>query len=46
MAEVVKSVPSGVLRVEIDDPMDQRLTAPTGEIRGWFAARDIDLPDD
>jgi len=46
MAEVVKSVPSGVLRVEIDDPIDQRLTAPTGEIRGWFAARDIDLPED
>ena len=46
MVEVVKAVPSGVLRVEIDDPADQLLTGPTGEIRGWFAARDIDLPED
>jgi hypothetical protein len=46
MVEVVKAVPSGVLRVEIDDPADQLLTGPSGEIRGWFAARDIDLPED
>lgn len=46
MAEVVKAVPSGVLRVEIDDPADQLLTGPAGEIRGWFAARDINLPED
>lgn len=31
--------------MEIDHPIDHRLISPTGEIRGWFAAQDIDLPE-
>jgi hypothetical protein len=45
MSDAPKTVPSGLLRVEIDYPMDQHLTTPKGEIRGWFAARDVDLPE-
>jgi hypothetical protein len=36
---------AGVLRVEIDYPIDQKLTTSKGEICGWFAALDMDLPE-
>jgi hypothetical protein len=39
------SLPAGVLRVEIDSPADQKLTSSKGEICGWFAALDMDLPE-
>jgi hypothetical protein len=42
----VKTVPAGALRLEIDDPQDHFLRTAAGEIRGWFAASDIDLPED
>jgi hypothetical protein len=34
-----------MLRIEIDEPQDKCLKEPTGCIRGWFAARDTDLPE-
>src|SRR4051812_19097817 len=46
MPDLVKSVPAGTLRLEIDDPQDHCLRTATGEIRGWFAASDIEIPED
>ena len=37
-------IPSGALRVEIDAPYDLYLEKPAGDIRGWFAADDIEIP--
>ena len=39
-------VPEGALRVEIDDPKDRSIQKPAGVIRGWFATRNIDPPDE
>lgn len=39
-------VPSGALRVEIDDPPNRCIEQPVGIIRGWFASSDIEIPDD
>ncbi len=46
MPDLPVVVPPGTLRLEIDEPKDRRLTASSGLIRGWFAARDIDLPEE
>jgi len=46
MADFVKTVPAGALRLEIDDPQDHYLRMAVGEIHGWFAASDIDIPED
>jgi hypothetical protein len=46
MPDLVKIGPAGTLRLEIDDPQDQYLRTATGEIRGWFAASDLDIPED
>jgi hypothetical protein len=39
-------IPPGALRVEIDDPHDRSLGKPVGIIRGWFATRDLDFPEE
>jgi hypothetical protein len=47
MADLPKlSVPAGSLRIEIDDPLDRCLEKPAGTIRGWFAAIDLEIPED
>lgn len=39
-------VPKGALRVEVDDPDHYRIEKPAGIIRGWFAAQDVQIPED
>lgn len=39
-------VPEGGLRVEIDDPQSRSIEKPAGIIRGWFATRGADVPDE
>jgi hypothetical protein len=46
MADLRKmQAPDYVLRVEIDDPADQRIENTEGVIRGWFAARDMEIQE-
>ena len=46
MADLRKmQVPDYVLQVEIDDPADRRIENPEGVIRGWFAARDMEIQE-
>lgn len=46
MDDIAKiSVPDQALRIEIDDPHDRSITQPAGLIRGWFATRDLEIPE-
>jgi hypothetical protein len=38
-------IPEGALRVEIDEPESRVIGKASGVIRGWFAARDVEIED-